>query len=124
MFLVKYYKEIILVAIVISLILLAIWVRGVVADNTAMKLETKRTQTAFEEKVKELDANIKLNKDISDAIKNLKIRSNNYITNVETSKPIDLPAGHSAILIPAGVPKTVPGVQTTYSSAHGVSTQP
>lgn len=117
-FLVRYYKEILLGLIIIALIGFAVWVRGVVADNAAIKKDAKATQEKFDAKVAELDNIIKLHKDIANAIKTIKIRSNSYITSVERSKAPSILPGGTAVLIPGGMPKALPSVFTAITSAN------
>lgn len=83
-------------------------------------LQIKTTEAALNKATTEMYAQqfneyIKLNKETADAIKAIRIHSNNYIQAVENSKP-DLADGDNFVLVPAGVPAgmsvgaTLPGL--------------
>jgi len=78
------------------------------ADLKAKTAEAALQKATAEMYAKEFNDYIKLNKEITDAIKDIKVHSNNYITRVESSPPPAVADGGTFELVPAGVPGGMP----------------
>jgi hypothetical protein len=85
---------------------------GIRADLKAKTAEAALQKAAADQHLKQFQDYINLNKDISNAIQNVKIKSSNYIQSVETSPPPVISDGGTVVLVPAGVPNgaAVPGL--------------
>jgi len=72
-----------------------IWIRGVFSERAALRLsvatEKEKRQMAESQTamyVKQWNDNAVLQREVADAIKKIKVQSNNYITTVENSPPV------------------------------------
>lgn len=93
----KFRNEIAIGAIILALVSLGFYFRYVLNDRQELKEELKQLHTEVEQVKKQ----ITLNEDIANAIKKIKIQSNNYVSVVESSPTPE--AGSSFVAVPSGV---------------------
>ncbi len=99
------YIKLGLAAIVIAgLVWLGWHEMGIRADLTAKTIEAQQQKDTAGMYARQFNDYIKLNKEIADAIQNVKIKSNNYIQAIESSSPPAVRDGGNVVLVPAGVP--------------------
>jgi hypothetical protein len=95
------------------------------ADLNKYKAEAAMQKASAEMYAQQFNDYIKLNREIADAIKKVRVQSNTYIDSVEVSQP-PVADGNSFVFIPHGLPKamsTVPGYQN-YSTSRTGPTSP
>jgi len=85
---------------------------GIRADLQIKTAEAAMQKATTEMYAKQFQDYINLNKEIADAVKDIKIKSNNYIQTIESSPPPVAADGDTVVLVPAGVPigPTLPAV--------------
>lgn len=117
--LLNYRKEIALAVTVIALMAGAVWVRGVVADRSALRKEVALQKAQTDAIATQFNSYIQLNKEIADAIRRVKVQSNNYIQQIETAPTPVAAVGGSIPFIPSGVPQGVPGMPGFANNSSG-----
>ncbi len=95
---------------VVALFGAGVWVRGVFAERTALRLSETQAKETVKMYADAWNRNEQLQKGIADAVKNIRVQSNNYITTVESDPPPAVPDGGTIVLVSAGVPEAVPGL--------------
>lgn len=102
------YTAYIKIGLSLLVVILLIWFgwneKGIRAELEKQKADALFQKNTAELYAKQFNAYIKLNKDIADAIKTIKVLSNTYISNIEASKPPAVNDGDSFVLISSGVP--------------------
>ena len=120
------YIKITLVALLIAGIAWAGWnEKKIRAERDTYKTEAALQKATAEMYAQQFNNYIQLNREIADAIKKVKVQSNTYIDSVEASQPPAVADGGSFILIPPGVPKTMPrlsGYQNYSTGGTGAGT--
>jgi len=92
------------------------WVRGVFAERAQLKdkielleLDKRRAEQQAADAIHQRNEYIKLNREIVDAIKKIKIQSNNFIQTIENDPAPVPPADGGALpFIAPGVPEALP----------------
>lgn len=107
------------VAAIAAIFAAGIYARGVVAERDALKAEQRAIKAALEQQVKAFDDYVRLNAQIAENIKKIKVNSNVYIENIEREKRPEVPAGSTVTLIPAGMPKADLSAMPEDGSAPG-----
>lgn len=74
------------------------------ADLAAREKEVALQKATAEQNAKELNDYAQLQKDIANAVGNIKVKSNNYIRTIETAPAPAVADGAPVILIAGGVP--------------------
>jgi hypothetical protein len=98
-----------LATLVVGVILWAgIWFRGVLSDRDKFEKERNDAIKTSTDLIENRNQELKLRGEITDAIKNIKVNSNTYIRNIENSTTSSIPDGVTVVLIPGGVPETLP----------------
>lgn len=100
------YIKIVAVALVVALLVgMGVWIRGVFSERAALRVSVAaatekqklaESQTAMY--VKQWNDNAVLQREVADAIKKIKVQSNNYISTVEVSGPVGTD-GESVVLM-------------------------
>jgi len=108
----RYRNEIAIAVIVLILLLAGLYINSVFKEREQLEIKVAHLQEEFVRVQKQMT----LNEDIANAIKKIRIQSNNYISTVENSPR---PANDKPILfISAGLPTTF----SVYSSNTNGST--
>ena len=111
------------VLVIAGLFLSGVWLRGILAERTALRLSEAASKAAVVTLLDSIERNATLNREIADAIKNIRVVSNNYIQSVESDPPPGVPDGGTVVIINPGVPKAMPSVpKFTNHSASGAGT--
>lgn len=105
----KYRNEIAIGLIILVLVSAGFYIKYVFQKRADLEIEVEKLKTD----ITKIEKQITLNKDIADAIKRIKIQSNNYVSVVETST--SPPVDSVSTLINSGV--FLPSVHKAYSSA-------
>ena len=93
----KYRNEIVIGLIILVLVLAGLYIRHVFQDRNDLQEQVKVLRQDLEAVKKQ----VTLNEDIANAIRKIKIQSNNYVSVVETTPS---PAvGSSFVAVPSGV---------------------
>lgn len=93
-----------IVLVVIGLFWLGWHEMSIRADLKAKSAEAALQKATTEQYAKEFADYIQLNKEIADAIKTVKVQSNNYIQTIDSAPPPPAADGDTVVLVPAGVP--------------------
>lgn len=99
-----------IVLAVVALFGTGLWVRGVFAERAALRLSEAQAKETAKMYADAWNRNELLQKGIADAVKNIRVQSNNYITSVESDPPPAVPDGGTVVLVAAGVPEAVPSL--------------
>ena len=91
---------------VVGLFGTGLWLRGVFAERAALRLSEAQAKETAKMYADAWNRNEQLQKGIADAVKNIRVQSNNYITSVESDPPPVIPDGGTVVLVAAGVPET------------------
>lgn len=130
-----YLKIGVLGLLVLVLIAACTYVRSVFHDRDQLRTELARTASELATKRQQLlvmtdqiNQIQKLYANIGEAVRNVKIKSNIYIDRVEAAR-LAHPGTDGTVLVPGGVPKTVPGddtmsIFTAYSARRASTTAP
>ena len=99
----KYRNEIAIGLIILVLVSAGLYIKYVFQKRADLEIEVEKLKTD----ITKIEKQITLNKDIADAIKRIKIQSNNYVSVVETTPSPT--AGSSFVAVPSGLfdPKTM-----------------
>jgi hypothetical protein len=89
---------------VITLIGTGIWFRGVVAERDELKKSKALSDATVKIYADVWNSNAALQKEIINAVKQIRVESNAYIDTVEAAAPPVVPAGGSIAFIAPGVP--------------------
>lgn len=81
-----------------------VWIKGVFAERAALRISEASAKATTEMYAKAYNDNQKLQEDITHAVKNIRVVSNNYIQSVEEAPA---PVGPVVTLVPAGLPQAV-----------------
>jgi hypothetical protein len=116
-----------IVQIKIALIVLAVaglfgsgvWLRGVFAERAALRLSETQARATAQMYTDAWNRNEQLQKGIVDAVKNIWVQSNNYISAVESDPPPVVPDGGTIMLVAAGVPKTATSLSGFKNNSSG-----
>ncbi len=103
-------KIALMILTVVGLFTAGVWVRGVFAERKALRLSEAQAKETVKMYADAWNRNEQLQKGIADAVKNIRVQSNNYITTVESDPPPAVPDGGTIVLVAAGVPEAVPGL--------------
>lgn len=104
------------VAVVVGIFSGGIWLRGVFAERAELRdqielleLDKQRAEQRALDAIHQRDEYIKLNREIVDAIKKIKIQSNTVIQRIEND-PVPVPPADGSALpfIAPGVPQALP----------------
>ena len=104
------------VAVVVGIFSGGIWLRGVFAERAELRdqielleLDKQRAEQRALDAIHQRDEYIKLNREIVDAIKKIKIQSNTVIQRIEND-PVPVPPADGGALpfIAPGVPQALP----------------
>ena len=111
------------ILVIAGLFLSGVWLRGILAECTALRLSEAASKSAVVTLLDSIERNATLNREIADAIKNIRVVSNNYIQSIESDPPPGVPDGGTVVIINPGVPKAMSSVPkfTNYSTI-GAST--
>lgn len=94
---------------------------GIRADLKAKTAEAQLQKETAAMYARQFNEYIKLNREIADAVQNIKVKSNNYIQTIESSSPPVVRDGDPVVLVPAGVPTgpSVPGLSGFQNHSSG-----
>lgn len=105
------------IGLVVALIALGIWFRGVVAERDSLKVSKELAEAQTKMYADAWNKNALLQESIQNAVTKIDEESAEYIAQVETNPAPAVPDGTRMVLIPPGLPKA-PGMPqfTTYTS--------
>ena len=111
------YIKIAAVVMVIAIITgSCLYVRSVFKERETLLGEKVLLTKQLKNVQDSMEANLKLQEGIQNAIKNIKVVSNNYIDTVDNTTVAPLPDGSRVVLVSGGLPKAVPGLFKPYSA--------
>ena len=96
-----------------------IWLRGVFTERDALKLSEASAKATVTMLLESAERSAKLSREIADAIKNIRVESNTYVTSVDNGPPPNVPDGGTVVITAPGLPMpTLPGVPFANSSTN------
>lgn len=89
-----------------------LWMRGVFAERAALRQSEAVAQASLKMYAQQLNDNIALQREVTDAIKNIRINSTNIIRTIESAPPPAVADGADFVLVPGGMPvgQALPGL--------------
>jgi len=88
-----------------------VYVRSVFHERDTLLVEKAAIQKQLKDTQDSIIADKKLQEGIANAVKNIRVVSNNYIQSVEDAPPPVVVDGGTIVLVPAGVPQAVPALR-------------
>lgn len=120
-----YIKIGLVVLVVAGFFATGLWIRGVFSERAALRQSEALAQQSLKMYAQQLQDNINLQREVTDAIKNIKIRNTNNIQTIESQPPPVVADGADFVLVPAGLPHAapLPGLPrfADYSSGRGAA---
>lgn len=95
----------------IALIWAGIWFRGVLSERDSLRISEKAAVQTANDIIQARNRDIQLQEGITNAVKNIRVVSNNYIQSVENGEIPDAPDGATVVLVAGGVlddPQSLP----------------
>lgn len=103
------YIKIAAVALVVAGIFgTGLWIKGVFAERAALKQSEALATATTAMYAKQLNDNIALQREVTDAIKSIRINSTNIIRTIEAQPPPAVDDGADFVLVPGGLPNSAP----------------
>lgn len=104
------------VVVVASLIFTGVWIKGVFAERDALRISEKAAVQTSQDIIAAREKEIKLQEAITNALKSIRVTSNNYIQAVEESPA---PAGPVVTLVTGGLPEATPRLPVFANRSSG-----
>lgn len=121
-----YIKIALIVAAVVGLFSAGVWIKSVFAERDALRVSEKAAVQTVKDMTEARDRELKLQEGITNAIKKIRVVSNNYIQSVEDGPTPAIPDGGRITLVAGGVPEALPNapVMAAYSTNRIGATPP
>lgn len=122
-----YIKIALIVAAIVGLFAAGVRVKSVFAERDALRVSEKAAVQTVKDMTEARDRELKLQEGITNAIKKIRVVSNNYIQSVEDGPTPVIPDGGRINLVAGGVPEALPSapVMAAYSTSRiGAATPP
>ena len=115
-----YIKIALIVAAVVGLFSVGVWIKSVFAERDALRVSEKAAVQTVKDMTEARDRELKLQEGITNAIKKIRVVSNNYIQSVEDGPTPAIPDGGRITLVAGGVPEALPNapVMAAYSTSR------
>jgi hypothetical protein len=97
-----------IILLVVALFGTGIWIRGVFAERDDLKKTKALAEATTKMYADAWNRNARMQKEIVDAVKKIRVQSNNYIEAVESAPSPAVPDGGAVVLVAPGVPAAVP----------------
>lgn len=96
-------------------------------DRASLQAQTKAQQAQIQQYQESMARDVQIREGINDAISKIKITSNNYIKQVDSGKPLNVPDGTVIELVPGGMLVEQPSMPTyanVSSNSRSTNTTP
>lgn len=121
-----YIKIALIVAAIVGLFAAGVWIKSVFAERDALRVSEKVAVQTVKDMTEARDRELKLQEGITNAIKKIRVVSNNYIQSVEDGPTPVIPDGGRITLVAGGVPEALFAelVMAAYSTSRIGATSP